>query len=329
MKDKIKKFLKENYKFIIVLTILVLLMYIRLPYYAMAPGGTIDITDRVVMDNYRSESKGSINMLYVSEYEITPLTYVIAKLSSWQIEKEQTRKISNETIEEINERDKIMRDNSLDIATMVAYQNASKKIEIKDKKNIIIATTRDNGLKIGDIIVKVDNIKCNDIKEIQNIISKKAIGDEIKFTIIRNNKEKEITTKVSKEGNTKAVGVIIITEYEYDTDPQIDIKFKNTERGASGGLMLTLTIYNAISDEDIIKGRNIAGTGTISADGSVGEIDGIKYKIMGAAKNKMDIVFVPSANYEEAIKTKEKYNYKLNIIKVDNFSEAIKYLKNN
>lgn len=329
MKDKIKKFLKENYKFIIVLTILVLLMYIRLPYYAMAPGGTIDITDRVVMDNYTSESKGSINMLYVSEYEITPLTYVIAKLSSWQIEKEQTRKISNETIEEINERDKIMRDNSLDIATMVAYQNASKKIEIKDKKNIIIATTRDNGLKIGDIIVKVDNIKCNDIKEIQNIISKKAIGDEIKFTIIRNNKEKEITTEVSKEGNTKAVGVIIITEYEYDTDPQIDIKFKSTERGASGGLMLTLTIYNAISDEDIIKGRNIAGTGTISADGSVGEIDGIKYKIMGAAKNKMDIVFVPSANYEEAIKTKEKYNYKLNIIKVDNFSEAIKYLKNN
>ena len=329
MKDKIKKILKENYKFIIVLTILVLLMYIRLPYYAMAPGGTIDITDRVVMDNYTSENKGSINMLYVSEYEITPLSYIIAKLSSWQIEKEQTRKISNETVEEINERDKIMRDNSLDIATMVAYQNASKKIEIKDKKNIIIATTRDNGLKIGDIITKVDNIKCNDIKEIQNIISKKAIGDEIKFTIIRNNKEKEITTKVSKEGNTKAVGVIIITEYEYYTDPQIDIKFKSTERGASGGLMLTLTIYNAISDEDIIKGRNIAGTGTISADGSVGEIDGIKYKIMGAAKNKMDIVFVPSANYEEAIKTKEKYNYKLNIIKVDNFSEAVEYLKNN
>lgn len=329
MKNKIKEIIKENYKFIIVLTILLLLMNIHLPYYAMAPGGTIDITDRVIMDNYTSESKGSINMLYVSEYEITPLTYVIAKLSSWQIEKEQTRKISNETVEEINERDKIMRDNSLDIATMVAYQNASKKIEIKDKKNIIIATTRDNGLKIGDIITKVDNIKCNDIKEIQNIISKKAIGDEIKFTIIRNNKEKEITTEVSKEGNTKAIGVMITTEYDYDIDPQIDIKFKSTERGASGGLMLTLTIYNAITDEDIIKGRNIAGTGTISSDGQVGEIDGIKYKIMGAAKNKMDIVFVPSANYEEAIKTKEKYNYKLNIIKVDNFSEVINYLKNN
>lgn len=329
MKNKIKEIIKENYKFIIVLTILLLLMNIHLPYYAMAPGGTINITDRVVMDNYTKEGKGSINMLYVSEYEITPITYILAKLSSWQIEKEQTRKISNETTNEIKERDKIMRDSSLDIATMVAYQSANKKIEIKDKKNIVIATTKDNNLLVGDIITKVDNTKVSDIKEIQNIIKAKNIDDEIKLTIIRNNKEKEITTKVSKEGNTKAIGVIITTEYDYVIDPQIDIKFKSTERGASGGLMLTLTIYNAITDEDIIKGRNIAGTGTISSDGQVGEIDGIKYKIMGAAKNKMDIVFVPSANYEEAIKTKEKYNYKLNIIKVDNFCEVINYLKNN
>ena len=50
---------------------------------------------------------------------------------------------------------------------------------------------------------------------------------------------------------------------------------------------------------------------------------------MGAAKDKMDIVFVPSANYKEAIETKEKYNYKLNIIKVDNFNEAVDYLRNN
>ncbi len=42
--------------------------------------------------------------------------------------------------------------------------------------------------------------------------------------------------------------------------------------------MLTLTIYNAISGEDLIKGRNIAGTGTINLDGTVGEIDGVKYK---------------------------------------------------
>ena len=93
--------------------------------------------------------------------------------------------------------------------------------------------------------------------------------------------------------------------------------------------MLTLTIYNAVSSEDLIKGRNIAGTGTINTDGTVGEIDGIKYKIMGAAKNNMDIVFVPSSNYEDAINTKNKYNYDLEIIKVDTFNEVLESLRNN
>ena len=93
--------------------------------------------------------------------------------------------------------------------------------------------------------------------------------------------------------------------------------------------MLTLTIYNAISDEDIIKGRNISGTGTISSDGTVGEIDGVNYKIMGAAREGMDIAFVPSSNYEEAVETKEKYNYDIEIIKVDTFDELVEYLRNN
>lgn len=294
----------------------------------MAPGGTINITDRVEMEGYQNKD-GSLNMLYVSEYEGTPATLLVAKLKSWDIEKNEERQISDESISDIEKRNKIMRDNSLDIATMVAYTEAGKEITIKDKKNVVIGVTKDNGLEVGDVILKTDGQECDDIKEIKKIISSKEVGDTITFKVLRNNKEEEIKSKILLEDNTKIIGVVIITEYDYDIDPEINVKFKKTESGASGGLMLTLTIYNAISDEDIIKGRNIAGTGTISPDGTVGEIDGIKYKIMGAAQDKMDIVFVPSANYDEAIKTKEKYNYDINIIKVDTFDEAVEYLKNN
>lgn len=294
----------------------------------MAPGGTINITDRVEMEGYQNKD-GSLNMLYVSEYEGTPATLLVAKLKSWDIEKNEERQISDESISDIEKRNKIMRDNSLDIATMVAYTEAGKEITIKDKKNVVIGVTKDNGLEVGDVILKTDGQECDDIKEIKKIISLKEVGDTITFKVLRNNKEEEIKSKILLEDNTKVIGVVIITEYDYDIDPEINVKFKKTESGASGGLMLTLTIYNAISDEDIIKGRNIAGTGTISPDGTVGEIDGIKYKIMGAAQDKMDIVFVPSANYDEAIKTKEKYNYDINIIKVDTFDEAVEYLKNN
>ena len=326
---KFKKFIKENYKIILLMILIILFFNIKLPYYILAPGGTINITNRVVMEDYKKEENGSINMLYVSEYDGTPASLLMAKIKNYDIESNKERQISNETIKEINKRNKIMRDNSLDIATMVAYTEAGKKIDIKNRKNVVVATTIDNGLEIGDEIITVDNIKCEEVADIKKQINSKEENDIITFKILRENKEKEIKSKVLLEGTNKIVGAVIITEYDYEINPKIDIKFKNSESGASGGLMLALTIYNAITEDDIIKGRTIAGTGTISLDGTVGEIDGIKYKIMGAAKNKVDIVFVPSANYEEAIMTKNKYKYNLEIVRVDTFKEAIEYLKNN
>ena len=326
---KIKRFIKENYRFLLLMILIVLFFNIRLPYYIMAPGGTINITDRVVMEDYKKDNNGSINMLYVSEYEGTPASILMAKLRNYDIESNKERQISNECVKEINRRNTIMRDNSLDIATMVAYRESGREITIKEKKNIVIARTLDNGLEVGDIILSVDGMSCDDVSEIKKVINRKEEGEYVTFKILRNNKEKEIKSKIVLSENTKVVGVVIITEYDYDISPKIDIKFKNSESGSSGGLMLTLTIYNAICDEDIIKNRKIAGTGTISNDGTVGEIDGVKYKIMGAAREKVDVVFVPTANYEEAVMVNNKYKYNLNIVRVDSFKETIEYLKNN
>ena len=92
--------------------------------------------------------------------------------------------------------------------------------------------------------------------------------------------------------------------------------------------MTAVSIYNAITEEDITKGLNIGGTGTVDILGNVGEIDGVKYKIMGAVKNDIDIVFVPSGNYEEAIETKNNNDYDIEIVSIDTFEDVINYLKN-
>ena len=143
---KIKEFLRKEYKFIIFLVVVIVLFYVRLPYYISAPGGIINVTDRVEMEGYKNES-GSLNMLYVSEYNATPMTFLWAKLSGYDISSNKKKQVSDETISEIEVRNKIMRDNSLDIATMVAYTRAGKKIDIKNKRNVVIATTSNNGLK--------------------------------------------------------------------------------------------------------------------------------------------------------------------------------------
>ena len=58
----------------------------------------------------------------------------------------------------------------------------------------------------------------------------------------------------------------------------------------------------------------------------VEEIDGVKYKVLGAERNHADIFLCPEENYDEAIKIKKKRNLKIEIVKVKTLKEAIEYL---
>ena len=92
--------------------------------------------------------------------------------------------------------------------------------------------------------------------------------------------------------------------------------------------MIALSIYNQNIKEDITKGKNIAGTGTIDLEGNVGEIGGIKHKIIGAVKSGVEIFLIPYENYEEAKKVVEENKYNITIVSVKTFDEALDYLKN-
>lgn len=320
--NKIKKFFKENIKSIIIMLIFIIAVNYQFPYYIQAPGGTINLTQRID-DNY-NKKHGSLNMLYVTEYRANIVTLLLGQLfPSWDIYEISNQQVSNETANDIYIRNKVMLDNSIQNATFVAYQHTDKKITINNKKNIVIATTKDNGIKIGDILISADNKKVDKITDLKELINAKNVGDTIKLIIERDNKEKEIIITIEED---KLIGIATITNYEYELPDDLDIKFKSGEGGSSGGLILTLGIYSEITGIDILKGRKIAGTGTIDIEGNVGEIDGIKYKIAGAVKDKMDLVLVSPANYYEAKKVVKENNYDIELVKVSTFKEAIDYL---
>jgi len=317
-----KKFLKENLKTIIFIIVMILIVKVELPYYIEAPGGTINLTQRI--DSNYNKKNGSLNMLYVTEYKGNIVTVLLSKIiPTWDLYEIKNQQVSNENSKDIYNRNKVMLDNSIGNATIVAYQYAGKNITIKDKKNIVIATTKDNGIEIGDIILSIDNKKVEDITTIKEYLKTLNVGDTVTILLKRNKKEKEV--KITLEDD-KLLGVMIITNYEYETEDDLDIAFKSGEGGSSGGLVLSLGIYSQITGIDILKGRNIAGTGTIDIDGNVGEIDGIKYKIAGAVKNKMDVILVSPYNYEEAKKVIKDNNYKIELVKVSTFKEAVEYL---
>lgn len=323
-----KKFIREYLDCIITVIVVVVLFNIKLPYYIYAPGGTIDISDRIEYKE-KQDYKGSLNMLYVRAYEANVPTYLLSYIfPNWDLEKMEELQISNdESMEEIDARNKIMLDNSINSAKYVAYKNANKTVEISSAKIYVVGRLVDTNLEVGDEIIQVDGNTIEEIEDIKEIISLKEVDDEVTFRVIRDDKEIDVVETVKLIEDVKAIGIMFVTDYEYKLDPDIEVKFKSSESGSSGGLMMALSIYSAISDEDILKGRKIAGTGTIDNNGNVGPIGGIKYKIMGAARKRMDVVLVPSDNYEEAMKTKKDNKYDIEIVKIDTFGDAINYLK--
>ena len=69
-----------------------------------------------------------------------------------------------------------MLENSIQNATFVAYNHTDKKITIKDTKNIVVATTKENGIEIGDILLSVDNQEIKSIAELKRIVEYQDLG---------------------------------------------------------------------------------------------------------------------------------------------------------
>ena len=321
-------FLKASPTFyLLFLLIVVVVSNYRLPYYVSAPGGIIDISDRIEMDE-KEEYDGSLNMLYVTQYEATvPLYLMSFILKDWDLESIKDNQISNENHKEIDIRNKIMLNNSVNNAIYVAYTASGKDIKVKNNRTFIVGTLSDMDLKIGDEVISVNDKKIDDFNVLKNVIDSSKIGDNLEFKVIRDNKEKDVTVEVKEIDDAKALGIVITNNFDYEIDPEIELKFNKSESGSSGGLMMALSIYSAISGEDLLKGRDIAGTGTIDINGNVGEIGGIKYKIIGAVNNGMDVVLVPSNNYEEAKKVILENDYDIELVRISTFNDAIEYLK--
>lgn len=326
--NKIKELLKAYKIYLIVIIVSMIVFNFKLPYYVMAPGGIIPIDNRIETEN-KKDSDGSINLLYVTQYEGNVSSLLLSLfMKNWDVEELEKSQLSDESYKELHTRSRIMLDNSIQNAIFVAYKKAGKEVKITGKKNIIIGTTEENKLKINDEILSVNNIPVEDINTLKNVISNTEVGKTIKLKVKRDDKELEFDVPITLKNNMKVIGVVMITNYDYELDPEIEIKFKDSEGGSSGGVMMAVSIYNAITEEDITKGLNIGGTGTIDSEGNVGEIDGVKYKIMGAVKNNLDVVFVASDNYEEAIKTKKDNNYDIEIVSIETFDDVIDYLDN-
>lgn len=326
----IKRFIKENFINFIVFIVLSIFFLFPLPYYINMPGGLLNTNDKIEIEN-EYKIKGSYNMTYVSEIKATPILYLITKLNkNWDLVSFKEVESSGLSLEEYKVYNKLLLNNANDSAVIVAYKKALKEVNIIKNDFVVVHVDSINtDLEAGDIIRKVDNIDIDNFEKIVELVSSHKVGDILNIEVEKDNKRIVKHAKIYEEDGRKIIGVLILSDISLSANPKYKYNFDEKESGPSGGLMITLTIYNKLLNYDLTKGLKISGTGAIDINGNVSSIGGVKYKLKGAVKNKADVFLVPAGeNYEEAIELQKKYNYNIDIVSVSSFDEAVNYLKN-
>lgn len=334
--------------FIVIIALLVVSIFYRLPYYIMQPGDTHDLGPVIDVKDGHKYKDGDFLFMTVQVIQPNVYQYVMASFEKYHtiMPLDQMRQ-KGENQEEYNTRQMYYMDESQEAAAYTAYRKAGKHPKLVHDgmviANIIKGMPAEKKLKAGDVIVKAQG---HDIKTGDDLLKAtkgKTKGDTIKLTVLRDGKKKQETVAVGhfpkdeiadqKKNGVKhpkkyGMGVKQVPRVKLKAHPKISF---HTEKigGPSGGLMFTLDIYNRLTEANWTKGYKIAGTGTMSTKGEVGPIGGIKEKVVAADKDGVDIFFAPKKehNYTDAAEAAKDIDTDMKVVEVATFDDALDYLK--
>ena len=213
---KVKSFIKENYKFLIIYAIILCLFTISLDYEIYTPGGLSNLNKRIeVEDGYNSE--GSFNLTYVSAKKGTiPFILLSYIIPSWDLVSLDESRIENEDYEEILTRGRIDLESVNEKAILVAFKTAGLDYEItkNDLTVYYVLSNAKTNLKVGDIILSIDGIEVNSQEDMSKVLESKNVGDEVIFKVDRDGKKLERKGIIyDDDDDRKVIGL-----YEYFRD---------------------------------------------------------------------------------------------------------------
>lgn len=334
----------KNKKMIMVVIVAALAIFVstyRLDLYITRPGGAYELSPLVKVEGGDEDDEGTLSLMTVSMLNATPSLYLYAKVKDgYKILKPEEVRSPHESDEEYNVRQlKLMSDSQIN-ALQVAFEQAELPYEVTNNGvfvlNVLEGGAADGTLQAGDQVLSIDGNEFSAQQDFVDYISSKKEGETVEVVYERD--DRKITNEIElaplpSEPERVGLGISFVENKDIMTTPKVEID-SDSIGGPSAGLMFTLEIINQLLDEDITKGYNVAGTGTMSSDGSVGRIGGIDQKIIAADNEGIEIFFAPDdeaegideTNYDVAVETAEKIKSDMEIVPVQNVNDALDYL---
>jgi len=317
----------------------IILFLVPTPYYLYQPGTVERLSSLITVDEGHKDSEGSFNLTTVLSIRASNVATLLYGMLHQDTEVRKASDVKGnlteaEYVRVLNHMMAASQRTSIASALTQAGQPVDTGVTGLFLTMIQPGSKAGGILRIGDIVTSVDEEPAVSVESISRYLSaNKKIGDTVRLTVKRDDEEHTEQVKLVPLGADARPGLGLTLEPEYTIAASRKVDFAASEIGGpSAGLMFSLEIMDQLLPEDLTHGRKIAGTGTIDMNGNVGQIGGIRDKIIAAHLAGVDLFFCPKdpegtkGNAQDAIDEAKKRGYDLRIVPVATLSEAFNYL---
>lgn len=305
---------------IVALIALVVLTFLPTPYVIQRPGPVYDTLGTAAAENGEQVpliaidgaetfgTTGSLNLTtvqVVGNRERTPSWFELAL--AWTDRSRAVVPIESVfpegvTSEQRDERNALLMVDSQHEATAAALEelgyDTGARVEVVEA---VEGAPAEGLIEPGDIILAADGAGVRSATELRARIQEGG-GAPVELTVQRAGEERKIEVTPERHAadgaDTWLIGVSLTTQYDFPIDVKIQL---DNVGGPSAGMMFALGIIDELTEEELTGGKDIAGTGTIDAAGTIGPIGGIRQKLYGARDAGAQYFLAPAANCDEVV----------------------------
>ena len=331
---------------IIVLLFLTLIVSsISLPYVQLAPGGAQPINQLLeVPSQYAHKPQGSFLLTTVSlEAEVHPFDLVRDYFDDNIVIIKREAIFGDSSKKEYNQQAAQDMTDSKESAVVLALRTLNYPVPEHGDGALVGALSpgqvpATGQLDAGDVITAVDNAPTRLSQEAIAALQRHKPGDTVTLTVTK--KDNTVTHPSIRLGSrtetscsiavvTAAVPCIGVTlgtknhKFDYPFDVKIDT---SNIGGPSAGLAFALALIDELTPGELTGGRNVAVTGTIDIDGTVGDVGGVVQKTAAVRRSGATLFLVPPGEFAEATKHAGKH---LKVVQVTTLADALAALRAN
>lgn len=294
------------------------------PYSLILPGSAIDLQSVVSVAGYRPPRQQFFMTDVTLQERVSPVLLLEGLLPGSRVVHTDDVVPHGVCIPEFDDIMKRAMDESHVIAAVVAERAARLAVSLPKSRVSVVrlddAAPAKTTLLSGDVIETVNGQAVHSTVNVQDALFHLHPGDRVTLGIVRRGSRlSQRVRTISLKGHTR-IGVYLVAKIDAPHLPVI-VKFNSINvSGSSGGLMFALDIYRTLKPAPT-QVRQIAGTGTISYDGTIGPIEGAAQKVIAAKRAGAQLFFVPIENYKEIAHTPG-----IRIVAVHTFNDALKVL---